>query len=208
MMNKTGYAPNENYDVRITGTTNMTTSLKAFSFAAKGHYYQLDEDVFNSDSRPKITDINGTEIKQNEEDDETYLGVERYSGVCLIAMERIFLNMVIYRDALFNTDNIPEDNGWFFPVTFIKRESKWSLKQVNDTFGPLVMGLKLKWALFCIIMMLGLGFIGLTVFCGIRANRLRKDLYPDSSVFNINPEEELLIPLDDGSFVSQRSNLE
>ena len=141
MMNKTGYAPNENYDVRITGTTNMTTSLKAFSFAAKGHYYQLDEDVFNSDSRPKITDINGTEIKQNEEDDETYLGVERYSGVCLIAMERIFLNMVIYRDALFNTDNIPEDNGWFFPVTFIKRESKWSLKQVNDTFGPLVMGL-------------------------------------------------------------------
>lgn len=51
------------------------------------------------------------------------------------------------------------------------------------------MGLKLKWAFFSIILILGLGFLGLTIFCGVRAHRLRKELYPNSSVFDLSPEE-------------------
>jgi len=124
MQNFTANEANKNYDVRITGTTNMTTSTMAYSFAAKGHYYQMSDAA--ASSKPLIKNHNGTEILPTEEDDETYLGVERYSGVCLIAMERIFLNMAIYGDALFKDMGIPEDNGWFFPLTFIKRESTWT----------------------------------------------------------------------------------
>ena len=29
---------NENFDVRITGTSNMTSSLNAYGFVSKGHY--------------------------------------------------------------------------------------------------------------------------------------------------------------------------
>ena len=39
MVNKTANPANENFDVRITGTSNMTTSLNAYGFVSKGHYY-------------------------------------------------------------------------------------------------------------------------------------------------------------------------
>jgi len=39
MQNMTENPANENYQVKVTGTTNMTTSLNAWGFAAKGHYY-------------------------------------------------------------------------------------------------------------------------------------------------------------------------
>ena len=86
-------------------------------------------------SMPVIRYQNGTEIVPKEEEDETYLGVERYSGVSLITKERIFVNMVIYGDELFQLYRVPGDNGWFYPVTFIKRESTWSKSQVDNTFG-------------------------------------------------------------------------
>ena len=54
MLNKTANPLNEIYDVRITGTSNMTTTLNAWSFVAKGHYYQLSEEA--SESKPIIRD--------------------------------------------------------------------------------------------------------------------------------------------------------
>ena len=39
MYNETENPANKNYDVKITGTTNMTSTLGAYGFAAKGHYY-------------------------------------------------------------------------------------------------------------------------------------------------------------------------
>jgi len=39
MLNKTANPANENYQVLIDGTTNMTTTLNAYGFAAKGHYF-------------------------------------------------------------------------------------------------------------------------------------------------------------------------
>jgi len=39
MINATGNPANENYQVLIDGTTNMTSTLLAYGFAAKGHYY-------------------------------------------------------------------------------------------------------------------------------------------------------------------------
>ena len=38
MVNETANPSNENFDVKITGTSNITTSLNAFGFVSKGHY--------------------------------------------------------------------------------------------------------------------------------------------------------------------------
>ena len=48
---------NENYDT-IDGTTNMTSTFKAHSFATKGHYYKLSQDALSS--KPIINGADGT----------------------------------------------------------------------------------------------------------------------------------------------------
>ena len=79
MQNETANPTNANYEVKITGTTNMTSTLRAYSFAAKGHYYQISDEVLSS--KPKIVDAKGEEITSNENADDTYLAVEKYSGI-------------------------------------------------------------------------------------------------------------------------------
>lgn len=138
MRNDTDYSPNKNYQVNITGTSNMTTSLQAYAFVAKGHYYQMSDAV--NASIPVIVNQDNETIVPNMDDDETYLGVEQTTGVCLLAMERIFFNMVVYGDDLFKNFDIPGDYGWFFPLSYVRRESVWTQKQVDDVFGALVTG--------------------------------------------------------------------
>ncbi len=99
MENSTENPLNENYQVYVTGTTNMTTSLKAYTFAAKGHYYDLSPEA--ESARPTLYNKDMEELVPNQDDDDTYLGVERYSGACMVALERIFYNMAIYGDDLF-----------------------------------------------------------------------------------------------------------
>jgi hypothetical protein len=53
------------------------------------------------DARPFIGNRQNEAIEPNADEDDTYLGVEHFSGACLIAKERIFFNMVIYGDDLF-----------------------------------------------------------------------------------------------------------
>ena len=101
----------------------MTSTLGAYGFAAKGHYYQMSPEAF--ESMPKLVNANGEEIPSSEDVDDTYLGVEKYSGACLIAMERIFMNMVYYGDDLFQYTDVPE-YGYFFPLFFVNRNSKWT----------------------------------------------------------------------------------
>ena len=127
MQNKTANPANENYDVRITGTTNMTTSLNAYGFAAKGHYLQLSEEA--SSSVPTIVDLDGYAIVADDDNDDTFLGVEPLSGACLVALERIFFNMQLFGDDLFQNNKsaaIPEDFGYFYPLSYVKRESAWT----------------------------------------------------------------------------------
>ena len=49
---------NVNFDIGITGTSNLTTTLRAPAIAAKGHYYGLSEQA--SSSKPDIVDSNGS----------------------------------------------------------------------------------------------------------------------------------------------------
>ena len=178
MQNETANPANANFNVKITGTTNMTSTLGAYGFAAKGHYYQMSEEAYAS--KPKIVDKNGQVIPTSEEVDDTYLGVEKYSGACLIAMERIFMNMVFYGDDLFQkfTPEIPE-YGYFFPLFFVNRNSKWTQQQVDNTFKPLAIAMIMKWVLFALLLALGIGFGALMVCYGLKYRKLRKEVYPD-----------------------------
>ena len=90
MYNMTGYEPNVNFDTYIDGTSNMTSTLLAPAFVAKGHYYDLSPVV--ESSKCEIVDMNDQPIPPNQEADDTYLGMEAMTGVCVIAAERIFYN--------------------------------------------------------------------------------------------------------------------
>jgi len=87
MLNMTANPANEVFDVYVDGTTNLTTTLKAAAFASKGHFYQISPEV--SSSVPKIVNLANVTILPSASVDETYLGVEKLSGVNLIAQERL-----------------------------------------------------------------------------------------------------------------------
>ena len=72
---------NANYEAKLTGTSNLTTVLNAYSFAAKGHYMNLTDKA--SDSMPTITNRAGLPIAPSLVDDGSFLGVERLTGTCL-----------------------------------------------------------------------------------------------------------------------------
>ena len=66
---------NESFDININGTTSMTKTFNAYSFASKGHYYGMSTEAV--DSQPRIKGAGGALIKQNEATDDSYLGVEK-----------------------------------------------------------------------------------------------------------------------------------
>lgn len=85
-------------------------------------------------------------------------------------------------DSLFNTKTfdpeIPSDFGYFFPLAFIKRESVWTQDQVDTVFGALVLGKKLKWVFFGLLLLFGLVFAALSFFCGYKYHNLKKSMKP------------------------------
>lgn len=101
MYNVTKNPANKNFQVLVDGTSNLTTTLNAWGFAAKGHYYELSEDPTARNAAPTIVDASGKPMVANKDDDDTLLGVEPLSGACLVAKERIFMNLAIYGDDLF-----------------------------------------------------------------------------------------------------------
>jgi hypothetical protein len=77
---------------------------------------------------------------------------------------------------------ISGDFGYFFPLTYVKREATFTQDQVDDVLGQLVTGIKAKWAFFGVLLAFGVAFLGLTVFCGCRYRKLSKELFPNGDV--------------------------
>ena len=90
MYNMTKYEPNRNFETYVDGTSNMTSTLLAPAFVAKGHYYDLSEEV--ESSKCEIVDANNNTIAPTQENDDTFLGMNAQAGACVIAAERIFYN--------------------------------------------------------------------------------------------------------------------
>jgi hypothetical protein len=83
MLNGTANNANQVFDVYVDGTSNLTSTLKAPAFASKGHFYQISSEVSNS--VPHIVNLQNVTILPSASVDETYLGVEKLSGVNVIA---------------------------------------------------------------------------------------------------------------------------
>ena len=149
---------NQNYNILVSGTTNITSTFNANAFVTKGHYYQLTEDA--KESTCQIVDKNGASIKPNQDNDDTYLGVEPNTGITVITKERFLYNMQVFSDELF--DNVSSEKaGLFLPLVYIKRESVWTQDQMDQRFKAMLLWIKVKRVVLGIL--LGTAFICLCI---------------------------------------------
>jgi hypothetical protein len=81
MHNQTSNPANKKYNTVYDGTFNVNSVLQAQSISTKGHFYQTGDAL--KDKIPDIYDHNATLILPNEDDDETWLGIEKFSGVVM-----------------------------------------------------------------------------------------------------------------------------
>ena len=177
MLNQTANADNAKYQVMVTGTTNMTTSLKAPAFVSKGHFYQISDVV--SGSIPNITSSDGSLIEPSESD-ETILAIEPTTGVNVIAAENLQNNFQIFNDELFTiTGN--DEFGQFIPFVLVNRNSKMTDEQIDGIFGALILGNKIKWVFFGVLLAFGLLCLGLfALYCFRRKSTKREMMLMES----------------------------
>lgn len=172
MYNKTRNPDNDNFDVFVDGTTNVTSTLKAQAFASKGHFLDISEEAAALGSVPVIKNANGEVIKANKDDDDTFLGMEKWTGVNVLARQRIQFNFAVFNDELFEFENNNE-YGIFMPLSFVSRQSDMTQDQINIIFGDLIDGLGSKWVFFFIILIVGIVLLALAGFLFYRSRKLR-----------------------------------
>jgi hypothetical protein len=81
LLNKTANPDNRIYNTNYDGTINLSTVNAAQSLGTKGHY--MDSDPLLQPLLPIIRDHMGNVMQPDRKLDETTLGIERYSGVCV-----------------------------------------------------------------------------------------------------------------------------
>ena len=99
MANATYNPDNAKYYVKLNGTANLATSLGAPVIASKGHFYQIADDL--GDTVPPIYDHQGNLILPDPENDDTFLGIEQFSGMTLVARQRLQMNFYVARGKIF-----------------------------------------------------------------------------------------------------------
>ena len=92
MLNQEKNPANAKFNTIYDGTVNMETVLRAAAVGTKGHYYQLDPKL--SHRLSEIRDHNDTVIKPDPLHDETWLGVEKTTGVTLQARQRFQISFI------------------------------------------------------------------------------------------------------------------
>lgn len=176
MLNETANKENAKYNVKITGTTNMTTSLKAPAFVSKGHYYQISDEVRSS--VPKIVDTQGNVIEPNDAYDETRLGVEQITGVTVYAHESLLNNFQVFNDWVYQLNDNTE-YGMFVPLGLVNRDAQFTPEQANEVFGLLYVGITAKWVIFGILLALGIASLALFCMYCYRRKSIKKILATD-----------------------------
>jgi len=106
------------YDIRIDGTTNLTTILGACAFATQGRFYGLSSNAFAT-SVPVIKNESGETVLSSETD-SSYLTVEPESGLVLSSNQAWQTNLNVFNDnLLFINQN--SDYGQFMPLVYIRK---------------------------------------------------------------------------------------
>jgi len=119
------------YNTVYDGTINLATVLQAPAIGTKGHYYELDSQL--SERLPVMVDHKNNTIAASEEVDNTWLGVERYSGVTLQARERIMVSFLM-EDKKASPNGLFShlEQGWIVPLTFVARDAVMTDEQVSQ----------------------------------------------------------------------------
>lgn len=157
--NATETPTNAVYDIWVTGTTNLTSTLKVPAFASKPLFYGVNSPTVAS-SIPKMLDANGNAISGSA-DNESVFSVEYLSGLTLKSTTNLQYNYNLKNDYLINLAGNTGAFGQFMPLVWIQRSADLSQSTVNDLLGTIVTANKDKWIVFGIC--LGVGVVSLAV---------------------------------------------
>jgi len=106
-----------NSDTYSSGNADISPIIGAFAIATKGHFYDISPTIkvpwiFQNDTRERIYPL--------EKEDETWVGVEKFSGINLQSRFRNQINLVANSSSsLFN--NL--DHDFIFPLYFNQRDT-------------------------------------------------------------------------------------
>ena len=81
MKNQEENPDNKNYHTEYDGTINLNTVMMAQTIGTKGHFMEIGDKL--KAKLPSIVDHDQKEIQPNKTLDDTWLGIEKLSGVCV-----------------------------------------------------------------------------------------------------------------------------
>ncbi|CAD8186309.1 unnamed protein product [Paramecium octaurelia] len=149
----------EYHNYKWDGLENMTTIQNAPIMNSPTHFYNGDiklQEMIEVYKHDNLTD------RQWASDwDDSYVIYEPFTGVALSAMLNLMVSVEYKQDVLF-----PCDNYAVLPVMSLMRGANWTSEQIDETFGELKSGLKLRWTLAIIFYVVAFLFLvsSITVF--------------------------------------------
>jgi hypothetical protein len=131
--NATATPSNAVYDIMVTGTTNLTSTLKVPSFASKPLFYGVNSPDAAA-SIPMMFDASGNPISGSA-DDESVISVEQLSGLTLKSTTNLQYNFNLMNDYLITLNNNSPKFGAFLPLVWIQRSADLTQSNVNALLG-------------------------------------------------------------------------
>ena len=170
MLNQTANPDNKKYSTEITGTANLRVALGAPVIATKGHFYQIADEA--KDKVAKIFNKKGEQLLPDPAIDETEMGVEKTTGVSMIAKQRLQMNFQIEKDPLFS---FLQSDYIITPLTFVRRESVFTDSQAEDILGAIIIAKKVKIAFTVIFCLIGVGLFILAAVMIVKYKKIVQD---------------------------------
>lgn len=156
MQNQQKNSKNVNYDTVYDGTVNLATVMRAPAIGSKGHYLQIDKNL--TDRLATIVDAENNTVQPDAATDDTWLGIEKYSGVTLQARERIMISFIFETNQTSNTSLFAHlDHGYVVPFLFVQRDAIMTNEQVSDILGQLILLSRVR--IPCLIVLVILGMV-------------------------------------------------
>lgn len=114
--------------------------MRAHSIATKGHFYQIDSNLTHR--LASIVDHANNTVVPNQYEDETWLGLEKYSGVTIQARVRIMASFMYEKNNATLFSHF--DEGYVIPFIFVQRDSIMTNDQVSEILGLLILAARVK----------------------------------------------------------------
>lgn len=165
--NATETPTNEVYDIWVTGTTNLTSTLGLPAFASKPLFYGVNSNAVQG-SIPKMFDQSGNPISGSA-DNESVFSVEQLSGLTLKSQTNLQYNFNLKNDYLVTLQNNNSGYGMFLPLVWIQRSADLGQSTVQSLLGGIESANSTKWIVFGIMLGVGVIVLGVGVFMVVKA---------------------------------------